>query len=69
MTYIWNRANKVPEELLPERLTSSFRMWLKEQYGKYKIANSKKQKKIVQIINKQTENYQDAVGQYKKEKC
>tara|TARA_Y100000310_G_scaffold94189_1_gene91818 strand:- start:2401 stop:2601 length:201 start_codon:yes stop_codon:yes gene_type:complete len=66
MTYIWNRAERVPEELKPETITTSFQKWSKEQYKKFKlVTDKKKQHNILLSIKKQTENYQDAVARYK----
>ena len=66
MTYIWNRAERVPEELKPETITTSFQKWSKEQYQKFKlVTDKKKQHNILLSIKKQTKNYQDAVARYK----
>ena len=32
MTYIWNRAERVPEELMPDAVEDAFNEWTKEQY-------------------------------------
>jgi hypothetical protein len=32
MTYIWNRADRVPKELMPDAIKEAFRKWTKEQY-------------------------------------
>ena len=63
MTYIWNRADRVPEELRPQRLTKAFQRWSKEQYKELsKTTDAKRQKSILKTIVRQTEQYQDAVN-------
>jgi hypothetical protein len=32
MTYIWNRAEKVDKELMPQVVEEAFNKWVKEQY-------------------------------------
>jgi len=66
MTYIWNRANRVPEKEMPQAVKTSFQNWSKEQYKKFKLVTDKKKRhNILLSIKKQTENYQDAVAKYK----
>ena len=63
MTYIWNRTNRVPEELKPQRITQSFQQWVNELKKEYKQTNcEKRKKKILNQINKQTIFYKDSVS-------
>ena len=32
MTYIWNRAERVDKELMPQVVEEAFNKWVKEQY-------------------------------------
>ena len=66
MTYIWNRAERVPQEDMPQAVKTSFQNWSKEQYKKFKLVTDKKKRhNILLSIKKQPENYQDAVAKYK----
>ena len=66
MTYIWNRAERVPEELKPDTITTSFRKWSKKQYKKFNlVTDRKKRHNILLSIKKQTENYQDAIAKHR----
>ena len=69
MTYIWNRANRIPQASMPEALTDSFRQWAKERYKVLKkVSDPKKQKQILKTIATQTLNYQDALRSYQNKK-
>ena len=66
MTYIWNRANRVPDNAMPDVLVESFRKWAKERYKILnKVSDSKKKKSMLTTIAKQTLNYQDALSSHK----
>ena len=66
MTYIWNRAERIPQKLKPETITTSFHKWSKEQYKKFNLVTDKKKRhNILLSIKKQTENYQDAIAKHR----
>ena len=68
MTYIWNRANRVPEEFKPQRIAQSFRQWENRLKKEYKDTTcSKRKKKILNKIKRQTISYEDSVAKYKKD--
>jgi hypothetical protein len=65
MSYIWNRTNKVPQELMPDRVTECFNEWHKEQKQLLGVVTSKlQQKKILNKIKMQTTNYENAISKY-----
>ena len=65
MTYIWNRVDRVPSEMMPETLTKSFQEWSKGEYQKFTIVTDRKKRQhILKNIQRQTENYQDALKVY-----
>ena len=67
MTYIWNRANKVPQELKPDRITESFRKWENKLQGEYKNSTcEKRKKKISDTLRRQTIFYEDSIRLKKK---
>jgi len=67
MTYIWNRANKVPEELKPQRITQSFEQWVNELKKEYtETTCEKRRKKILNKINRQTICYEDSISRFPK---
>ena len=68
MTYIWNRVNRVPQRLMPQRVERIFRTWEREQWREYDNATSEsKRKNIVHRINRQLASYQNAVAKYAQE--
>ena len=65
MSYIWNRAERVPEAVMPQRLDECFQEWSKEQYNHLKYVTSRKRSKaILKTIAKQRKNYEDAVERF-----
>ena len=61
--YIWNRADRVPEELKPERITTSFNHWLnQEQYKLKKATDLKTKRNLKNKIRKQTIAYEDSIN-------
>ena len=46
MTYIWNRADRVPKELMPDAVEEAFRKWTKEQYKDFKDLTEKQKQKV-----------------------
>jgi len=66
MTYIWNRADRVPNGAMPDIMVESFRKWAKERYKILnKVSDSKKKKQLLNTIAKQTLSYQDALSSHK----
>lgn len=46
MTYIWNRADRVPKELMPDAIEEAFREWTKEQYKNFKQLTEEQKNKV-----------------------
>jgi len=64
--YIWNRAERVDEKIMPNILTRCFVRWSKEQYARLKLtSNEKKRENILKTIVKQRKNYENAVKIFK----
>ena len=65
MTYIWNRADRVPEKLMPNVLHESFVKWEKNQLEKITEDTTKQRKqKIYNTIKRQKSNLTDAVEKF-----
>ena len=65
MTYIWNRADKVPEELKPQRISQSFQKWITAIKKEYRETTcEKRRKRILNQINRQTIAYEDSISKY-----
>ena len=65
MTYIWNRADKVPEEHKPHVLDESFKYWEDRKKTELKFIKSEREKKkILSTIKRQRHNYEDAIEHY-----
>jgi hypothetical protein len=61
--YIWNRADRVPEELNPERVTTCFNHWVKlEQQKLNKTVGKKARKNLRNKINRQTVAYENTIN-------
>ena len=66
MTYIWNRVDRVPVEYMPKALEKPFKRWVKKNNKILnKTTDKKKQKQIINKINKHTTSYTDALSKYK----
>jgi hypothetical protein len=46
MTHIWNRADRVPEEMMPHAVEESFNQWVKEQYKNFKTLTEEQKSKV-----------------------
>ena len=46
MTYIWNRADRVPKELMPDAVEEAFREWTEEQYKDFKNLTEEQKRKV-----------------------
>lgn len=46
MTYIWNRADRVPKELMPKVVEDAFNKWTKEQYKNFSELTEKEKAKV-----------------------
>ena len=61
--YIWNRAERVPEELSPERVTTCFNHWVSQEEQKLnKTTDLKAIKNLRNKINRQTVSYENAIN-------
>ena len=67
MTYIWNRADRVPEKHKPHVLDESFKYWEDRKKTELKFMKSERgKKKILNAVKRQRQNYEDSVAKYKK---
>jgi hypothetical protein len=65
MTYIWNRAERVPSKAMPNVLNECFVRWERQKLSE--ILNStdeKKTQKILSTISKQRNNLTEAVDKF-----
>ena len=46
MTYIWNRAERVDKELMPEVVEKAFRDWTRDQYKNFKNLTEEEKSKV-----------------------
>ena len=46
MTYIWNRAERVDKELMPEVVEKAFRDWTRDQYKNFKNLTEEEKIKV-----------------------
>ena len=53
MTYIWNRAERVPEELMPDAVEDAFNKWTKEQYKDFNKLTEEEKSKVNYKVSKQ----------------
>ena len=66
MTYIWNRADRVPEDKMPEAITQPFQKWCREKSKVLsKTKDDKVKKNILYTLKRQGENYSDALASHK----
>lgn len=56
MTYIWNRADKVEKEVMPNRVIESFENWKSEKLKEISRLNDDEKVIQLRIINKQEQN-------------
>lgn len=69
MTYIWNRAERVPEHLMPHAVTRYFNEWLNERHRELSLTdNTQKRLLIHNKIEKQTKRYNEAIEDYNNKK-
>ena len=65
MTYIWNRAERVPAKSMPKILFESFSRWQNEQLSQITQDTSDSRKKeIFRTIKKQKQNLEDSVNKF-----
>jgi uncharacterized protein YmfQ (DUF2313 family) len=65
MTYIWNRAERVPAKSMPNVLNECFVRWEKNQLGKITEDTTEQRKQgIYNKINKQRNNLTEAVDKF-----
>ena len=68
MTYIWNRAERVPTDKMPNVLNKCFSSWEREKLSEItKSTDEKKTQKILSTINKQRNNLDDAVEKFNRD--
>ena len=53
MTYIWNRADRVPKELMPDAVEEAFNKWTKEQYRDFQNLSEQQKQKVNFKVSKQ----------------
>jgi hypothetical protein len=46
MTYIWNRADRVPKDKMPHVIKDAFDQWSKEQYKNFQNLTEEEKTKI-----------------------
>lgn len=65
MTYIWNRVERVPVDLMPQRVQESFDEWVKGEHRKLAFAtDDKHRKRIVARIKRNRQRFEDAIAPY-----
>ena len=66
MTYIWNRVEKVPANLMPERVEECFADWLKEEESRLALLKGAKDRaNAVARIKRQTKQFETAIAPFK----
>ena len=53
MTYIWNRMDRVPKDLMPKVVQDAFNEWTKEQYKNFDKLTEEGKNKINFNVSKQ----------------
>ena len=53
MTYIWNRAERVDKELMPQVVEEAFNKWVKEQYKGFSDLSEERKAQINHKISVQ----------------
>ena len=56
MTYIWNRADRVAKDVMPNRVVESFENWKSEKLKEISRLNDDEKVIQLRIINKQEKN-------------
>ena len=56
MTYIWNRADRVEKEVMPNRVIECFENWKSEKLKEISRLNDDEKVIQLRIINKQEKN-------------
>jgi hypothetical protein len=46
MTYIWNRADRAPKELMPKVVEDAFNKWTEEQYKNFSELTEQQKGKV-----------------------
>ena len=65
MTYIWNRAERVPAKSMPKILVESFSRWQKKQLSEINQDTSDSRKQAIYLtIKRQKQNLEDAVNKF-----
>ena len=65
MTYIWNRAERVPKEKMPETVVTAYNDWAKGEYKRFELVSDRQKKKaILQTIKRQSEKCADALAKH-----
>jgi len=53
MTYIWNRMDRVPKDLMPKVVQDAFNEWTKEQYKNFDKLVEEEKTKVNFKVSKQ----------------
>jgi hypothetical protein len=53
MTYIWNRADRVPKENMPHVVEDAFKAWEKDQFKNFEYLSEDKKFKVRQNVSRQ----------------
>mgnify|MGYP003979114877 CR=1 FL=1 len=65
MTYIWNRAERIPAKSMPKILVESFSRWQKKQLSQITEDTSDIRKQsIFRTIRKQKQNLKDSIDKF-----
>ena len=66
MTYIWNRVEKVPADLMPERVEECFADWVKEEEAKLAfLKGAQDRANALTRIKRQTKQFETAIAPFK----
>ena len=68
MTYIWNRADRVPENKMPHVVHECFERWEKMKLDEIK-RSPHNAKQIRVVLDRQKKNYIEAVNKYNENNC
>lgn len=53
MTYIWNRADRVPKKDMPHVVEDAFKKWEKEQFKNFEHLSEDRKFKVRQNVSRQ----------------